>query len=169
MNTKTLFTVVLLSASLFSGFSQKTTLNCPNLNGETVTIDLGQKPTASYLYESPYDPEYAVLKRHFVSFDAAKGMIIIKTVTTDKKNKITEYSETMMEKALIDFGKAKIEADEYRCLVGFSAFDYKKAITVWTCYPEKGKQNTEKSDYAPFYFKTKADAEAFAKALQSVK
>lgn len=169
MNTKTLLTASLFAALAFSGFSQKTTLNCPNLNGETVTIDLSQKPTATYLYESPYDPDYAVLKRHFVTYDPVKEMITIRTVTSDKAKNITEYSETIMEKPLINFANVKYEADELRCLAGFSAFDYKKAITIWTCYPDKGKQKTEKSDYAPFYFKTKADAEAFAKALQSAK
>lgn len=169
MNTKTFLTASLSAALVFSGFSQKTTLNCPNLNGETVTIDLSQKPTATYLYESPYDPDYAVLKRHFVSYDPVKEMITIRTVTSDKAKNITEYSETIMEKPLINFANVKYEADELRCLAGFSAFDYKKAITIWTCYPEKGKQKTEKSDYAPFYFKTKADAEAFAKTLQNAK
>lgn len=169
MNVKLLFTAALLLGLIFVGQAQKVTLKCPNLNSETITVDLSAKPTASYLYKSPYDENYVDFRQYYVSYDNTKDMVTIKIVNTNGKKEVTSYTEVLFEKAMLDFSRIQYEPSEMYCLMGLNTRDYNKAITEWLCNVENGKQSTKKESYFPMYFKTKAEAETFVAFIKNLK
>jgi len=164
---------ILLAAALLSGMTgamaQKKVLNCPNLNGETITVDLSAKPTASYLYKSEYDANYVDFRQYYVSYDLAKDQVTIKSVNTNAKKDVVLYKEIVFEKALLDFDRTEYEPSESYCVLGLQMKNYNKAITEFTCNLETGKQSSSKDSYEPFYFKTKAEAEAFVNHIKNLK
>jgi hypothetical protein len=82
-------------------------------------------------------------------------------VNTYANKELILCEKITFEKALPGFDRAEYEPGDSQCGSGLLMKNHEKAITGFALSTETGKELSLKNFYAPFYFKKKAEAEAF--------